>query len=265
MLKLLIFLSCLLLAQDMPRQVVSSKFKKKRTESVQAAAATVPDADDLTMIGVNLWKGRLPRPSDGSRARALVLRNGKGVDLIPELVRPDATFKKGDNVRIEIEAGRHGHLYLLNQELCGKKAHETLMIFPSQHLRKGQTKVGPTIIVDVPNWSDSPPFFELDQSCKPSVDRIFILFALTPIPELKAGSTPLLITEDELERYRKLYYVPSPKRSVASQKRLPTAGEVDATQNGKPLPAEAPIPQTVFLVDQKHGRPVMVSMDLRVE
>jgi hypothetical protein len=248
--------------QDATRDVVNTKFRQQR-----AGVQTVAGESRSTLIGVNIWRGRPSRPSDQTTVRSLLHKAGQQISLTPELAAPGTVFSKGEFIRIGIEVAREGYLYLFNQELCGTKAaHEPVMIFPTLHLRRGDNRVRPGFIVNVPSWSDEPPFLEIESHCPGSSDRLFVLYSPTPLPDLRPGDTPLRIDPARFEQWTRLYgdKAASPV-SIANAGRAATAEEKLASTGGPLLRPADPVPQIVFPAQPAKDQPVMVSFDLRVK
>src|SRR5206468_2537319 len=88
-----------------------------------------------------------------------------GRSFVAERVEGTTLFKPGDRVRVSIESGRRGYLYLLDREMYADgSTGEPYLIFPTDRLRDGDNRVRAGRVVEVPALSDSPSYFKMTSS-----------------------------------------------------------------------------------------------------
>lgn len=254
----------MLVGQGDPRALLNHAFRQQRQTSGGAAASSssVATSAERIMIGVNVWRGRPARESDAPGIRSLVHRPGRSIYLTPELIGPDTLVSPGDHLRVGIEAAQEGFLYVVNQERCGDgTAQRPELIFPTMHLRHGNNRVRPGLVVEIPGWRDEPPYFELQSHCPGSAERVAILFSRQPFEGLTAMDEPQTIEAARLDQWIAKYGTRI-ERSAGETGRVITIAETSAGTTA--LTPSDPVPQIVFQAAGGAQAPVLVYFDLKV-
>jgi hypothetical protein len=102
------------------------------------------------------------------------VRNGKDHEA-PFPAGTDTRFENGWKVRINLSSPQSGFLYLLAREAAVKGEDRLRMLYPAPS--SGSVVVEPNQVV--------PADLRFDQN--PGVERVIIVWALNPVPELEAA------------------------------------------------------------------------------
>jgi hypothetical protein len=270
------------LAQDGTRQLWNSEFRKSRPPGKQASpppqvtyhpvgpvnpgpAPAVPQ----TMLGVTLFRLRVPKPQDHQGARLLVIeKTGEKRDLLPERVEANTVLSNGDRVRLSVEVPGNGYLYVVDREQFGDgTTGDPYLIYPNQLTRPGDNTVAPGRQIEIPDRRDEPSYFTIRPS-RPgqSAELLSLIVTPQPLPGLKIGDQPLLVD--------KLYPEWEKKWGVAAERyeqdggvgRPWTEREKQAgNTTGALLTQDDELPQTLYRVKARTGSPMLVQVALRIQ
>ncbi len=230
------------------------------------AAAQLADS----LVGVTVWRLRRATNSDEGSQRALVFQNGDD-SLIAERVHSRTVFRPGDRVRVSIESGRSGYLYLIDRELYADgSTGDPYVIFPRARIRGGENRVSAGRLVEIPALSDSPSFFTMRQSRPDHVgDELIVLVTPKPLTDLALGSSgPLRLPRArmaELEKGGATLAVQELGASGASGLSYTAAEKAAAGDDTRMLTYDGPLPETLYRFDASLNQSVMVRVPLHVK
>ena len=180
-------------AVDRERRLWNAEFRDARPAAAAPPSGAVVKGgpakagqDRGLLLGLTTWRMREPRPGD--RARMLVHESNTGpvVELTPERMAAGAQLTDRDRVRISVEPGRAGYLYIASREVYADGSRgDTYLLFPSRRIRSGSAKVNPGELVEVPEASNSVPYFTLKRS-RPDQkgEELLLLLSQDEIPNL---------------------------------------------------------------------------------
>lgn len=237
------------------RQIWNEAFREKRPGAAKSAAKAETPAkasgghfQDLadSLVGITVWRAEGP--------------DWKRVDA-------DRPLAEGQRVRIGIETARTGYLYVVNREqYAGGALGDPVLIFPTLRIRGGDNQVRGGRLVEIPAWSDSPPYFKLSRGRPDQVGELLILLVTNqPLPGVKAGAEAVRLSAQQVAEWEAQW-----SRSV---RRLTARGEVgklyaeaeqEAGMRTRMLQHSDPLPQTLFLCDAKAGQPLLLSLQLQI-
>ncbi len=236
------------------RQVWNEAFRQKRPGATKTAARPAPPAKGLpsqdlgdSLVGVTVWR------AEGSE--------WKRIDA-------DRPLAAGQRVRIGIETARAGYLYVINRErYAGGTLGDPVLIFPTLRIRGGDNQVGGGRLVEIPAWSDKPPYFDVTRSRPDQVGEVLtLLVTRQPLPGVKVQMDSIRLDPQQVAGWEKQW--------AKGVRRL--SAKADAGQSYRPAEREAgertrmlqhgdPLPQTLFLCDAEPGNPLLVSVPLPIE
>jgi hypothetical protein len=235
-----------------------------RPTAVGPAGAAVDMAESL--VGITVWRLRAVRPSDAALGTVRFSVGGK--DLIAERVEIGAPLAPGERVRIGIESGRAGFLYVIDREqLSDGSTGDPYLIFPTQRIRAGDNRVAPGRLIEMPDLQDTPQFFTLQASGSDHVgELITVVLTTKPIPGLEIGRNALKLTHAQVDAWEKAWAAPTRRIELPRGAGLPyTAAERDAGASAtRLLTHEEPVPQTMYQVASKPGEPLLLSVPLGI-
>lgn len=247
--------------------------KYKRVTPPIAKAAPSPAAPPIsdTLVGVTLWRLRRATTSDGSASARMLVHEAASdsdVEWIPERVGIDQTLQPGQKVRLSIETPRTGYLYVIDREIYKDgKLGDPYLIFPTSRTRGGDNKVGPGAVVEVPSQTDNPPYFTIQKSRLEHIgESLIIIVSAEPLSDLTIGDKAVELSTEQVEKWvsewgaavERIEEVGNSggKYSLAEKAAGGSATEV--------LTQDDPLPQSIYRVDGKVGKPTLVTVGLRI-
>jgi hypothetical protein len=214
------------------------------------------------MLGLTTWRMREARAGD--RARMLVHESNTGpiVELTPERMAAGAELTDRDRVRISVEPGRSGYLYIASREVYADGGRgDAYLLFPSRRIRGGSSKVNPGELVEVPEASNAVPYFTLKRSRAEHVgEELMLLLTQAEISGLIVQSGQLKIDAAMVAEWLQKWssgvkMLDSPELKGAAL----TPAEQRAGADSARLRPEDPLPQLLFQVPAA-GREAMLAM-----
>jgi hypothetical protein len=264
------------------RQLWDDAFRQKRTQGRPRPAAPAPavaparsrptpsTANPLALadqlVGLTLWRLRPVRPEDEGSA-AMVWASGDE-RLTAERVSAESGFAPGARVRLAIESGRNGFLYIIDRERYEDGSlGEPFLIFPRLQIRGGDNRVRAGRVIEVPDLADAPPYFTLRRS-RPDHEGelISVLVADAPLAEVAPGHEAVRLGRAMVEAWERRWSVPVRRlEAKGAGGALYTRGEREAAgAAARLLTYEEPLPQTLFHVQAPPGQPLLLKLDLAV-
>src|SRR5882724_10517057 len=238
----------------------------RRTGQTNLAGGRKPAPASSEEIGVTVWRLRPSRSGD-TGARMLVLDGLKQAEWTPERIEADTPLNIGDRVRLTIESPRPGFLYIIDREQYPDGSFgEPMMIFPTLRTRRGDNRVAPGRLIDIPAQEDQYSYF----TAQPAGGRrdqkaevLTIILVPQPLP-LQIAAQPLKMAEGQITGWEKLWGgVAERLELVGGAGRIWTMEEKAAgAALGRQLTQAGPPPQTVYRVARKAGGPLLVTVPL---
>ena len=172
-------------------KTVKPKRRYKSTTPEIAAPATAP----ATVVGVTIWQ-LAPSRGAGQGARLLVHEGPQTVEWVAQRVDSGKSLTQGAHVRLSVESGKRGFLYVLDREkYADGSTGDPYVIFPTSRLSGANNAVRAGVVIEIPSQDDSPPYFTLKQSRSDHVAEVLsVLVTPSEIPDLKIGREPLKLS-----------------------------------------------------------------------
>jgi hypothetical protein len=229
------------------RRLWDEAFRRKRVEAGQESErARTGEA----YVGVTVWRLRPAAPSGAGPASAQITVAGS--DWLAERVETGTRLAAGERLRLGIESARRGYLYVLDtEEYADGSRGEPHLVFPTTRTRGGDNRVAPGRLIEIPDLSDTPPYFSIQRSRKDHMaDVLTILVTQRPLASVRPGRVPLAITREHLARWERTYGAPAARIELPDGAGRPyTAAErAAASSNTRLLAHDDPLPQTLIRI-----------------
>ena len=286
---LLVLVSSLMLsaqttALDRSRGLWSTEFRKARVDAAKTplaprvvTGATIRarpapalmakrDKPEPALIGVTLWHLKPSKDSDSPAVRAIVHEKGNRPHT-PVRVSSQTQFFEGDHLRLTIESGRTGYLYVVSSERYkdGTMGPQQL-IFPTTRLRGGDNRVRAGYPVEIPSNSDDPSYFTMRRSRPDHLgEEILFIVAPEPIAGITIAEDPIELSGSMVKAWQdkwltKVQSIEAPE----TQEQPLTPEEVKLLRAGSAFQDTDPLPQTLYRVDSQPDQPMLVSVQLNM-
>ncbi len=260
------------LRQKRPASTPGKRIKYRRVTSPMATAKTATalpaDQGEGAVIGLTFWRLRPSTEADDRETRMLEHRVGNkpDVQLTAERVEGNTAFSIGDRVRLTIESPRKGYLYVIDRERYENGSLGTPeLIFPTLNIRGGDNQVSAGRMIDIPDQSDKPPFWWVNPRQANLVgEELTIIVIDQPLAGLSIGREALKLTEQQVTEWQKKWAAGTEQIEMeGGAGQVYTKTEKDAGANGtRMLTQDDPLPQTIFHVMVKPGKPLLVIVPL---
>ena len=249
----------------------------RRYRVVSPPIAGKPAATALE-LGVTLWRLRPMVATDDPTVRFLDQSDDtSGLDTPPqsltgERVSTDTQLKEGDRLRLSIEAGQRGYLYIIDREqYTDGSLGDPYLIFPNTQTRQGNNRVEPGSVIEIPAQTDRNSFYtiRLKETGTGKVlagDVLILLVTPQPLTEIEIPRRTLKLTTDQLAGWEK-WKVSTEKLDLEngagqSYSKIEKQVGADASRH---LDQGDPLPQTVYRIAAKPGTPFWVTLPLVVK
>jgi len=266
-------IACACLAQDSEvrtRQLWDTTLLTQRppaqaaTPAPKQTKAAAPAVRGL--VGVTVWRLRPSRSTDRREIRALIQDAGKESEWTPERIPADAPLQEGQRVRISVESGEEGYLYLIDRdEYADGTKSEPYLIFPTTRTRNGDNRVKAGVVVQIPAPEDDPSYFKVERSRADQVDEVItILVSPKPIAGVGLTANRRKLAEDTVLNWEKQSQTKAYRLEAAGQAgKVLTVAEQQASR-GTVLTRGDPLPQTMYRVESKPGDTLMLRVPLKI-
>ncbi|HKQ74380.1 MAG TPA: hypothetical protein VJ810_11870 [Blastocatellia bacterium] len=242
----------------------------KRTTPPLPQGASSPDSIRNAVIGITVWRLRPSNNTDN--ARILVKKNGK--NLTPERVEAVAKFSEGQALRLSIEIPRTGYLYVIDREQYADGSFSIpYLIFP-HNPGSNVNRVTAGRVVEIPNQTDDQAYFEVEplregRKSRQTAEVLTVIVSSTPLKDLPKGAadgSPLKLPEALVEKWEKEWsaQVERLEKEDGAGAAYTTAEQAAGASSTKRLTQDDPLPQTIFRVAVKPGKPLMVKLPLKI-
>jgi predicted secreted protein len=237
------------------------------SSNTSTTASTIPLS--AAKVGITIWRLRPAKPSDGE-ARILVQENAKETQWTPERISATTELHINDRVRLSIEAPHNGYLYVVDREqYIDGSLGDPYLIFPTLRTNGGDNHVSPGKLVDLPAQMDNPNYFTLIPS--PSredqvAEVLSIIITTEPLENLQLANKPLKLSKSQVEKWEKQWETSVEQYELeggVGQTWSKEEKEASAKGTGRYLTQEDPSPQTVYIVEGKNNKGLLVTVPLR--
>ena len=258
------------------RALWDSAFVQQRPAAAPAAAKTVaapkpvPLAAGLKgdLLGITVWRLRRSAAGDEAGSRVLVHDENTTQEWTPERVSTDKPLAEGQRVRFSIEAAREGYLYIIDREQYSSGAlSEPYLLFPTRKIRGGDNRVVPGTVIEVPAWTDSPPYVRLQRS-RPdqTAELLTILISPQPMTGFEIGNNTIKLPAGQVAEWEKKWTVRTERlEAPRTAGKTYTSAERKAATDAKPMTQVDPVPQTLYRVEANKDEPLLVNIPLLLE
>jgi hypothetical protein len=246
----------------------TSRYKRTTPPLPKKVASTAPMRD--TVVGITVWRLRPAQQTDD--ARILVKKSDKS--WTPERVEAGAKFSEGQMLRLSIEVPRAGYLYVIDREqYADGSLSDPYLIFPHDPA-SDENKVTPGRVIEIPNQSDEQAYFEVKSlrgvQAPQTAEVLTVIVTTAPLKDLPkrvAGEDqPLRLPKATVERWEKEWSAQVEQLELEDGvgRAYTTAEKAAGANPSKPLTQADPLPQTIFRVAVKPGKPLMVKLPLKI-
>ncbi|MBL8215229.1 MAG: DUF4384 domain-containing protein [Bryobacterales bacterium] len=275
----LLWIACAAMLGAQTRGIVPEDLIKARPAPAAAKPAAAPKpryqpvgappvltAANVKQVGVTIWKLR-PALAADQGARILVQEPASTLELIPERVGSGTALNAGDRVRISIEAGSSGYLYVIDRERYASGEGDAYLIFPTTRTRGGDNRVTAGKLIEIPAQEDQPNYFTLRRSRPDQTgEELLVIVSEAPLDGITIGPSAIKLTAAQVRQWE-LDGKGKVERFELSggAGKAWTRSEQQAGQSGtRVLTQEEPPPQTVYRVAPGAGKPALVRVELRM-
>jgi hypothetical protein len=243
----------------------------KRTTPALPKNDLGPDSLPEAVVGVTVWRLRPSQNTDD--ARILVKKGGK--NWTPERVEADTKFNEGQALRLSVEIPRTGYLYVIDREQYADGSFSApYLIFP--HNTTGEeNRVTAGRVIEIPSQSDEQSYFEVKSvreggQSPQTAEVLTVIVTPTPLkdlPKRAAGDdSPLPLPKATVEGWEREWGARAERLELEDgMGQAYTRAEHAA--GGNPtnrLTQDDPLPQTIFRVAHKPGKPLLVKLPLGI-
>lgn len=238
------------------------------TSNVSTAASDIPL--DAAKLGVTIWRLRPANTADKG-ARILVQENAKGTEWTPERVSAGTELRVNDRVRLTIESPRAGYLYVVDREQYADGSFgDPFLIFPTSRTRGGDNRAEPGKLIDIPAQEDNPNYFTLIPSPSrqdQTAEVLSVIVTTEPLENFEPSDRPIKLSRSQVEKWEKQWGTRVEQYELeGGAGRTWSKEEREAARAGvagRYLTQEDPSPQTIYLVEGKNNKGLLVTVPLR--
>lgn len=223
-----------------------------------------------SVLGVTIWRLRPSNASDEVRefvhTRPQGQTGGESVGLTAERVEAGTPLGVDERVRISIEAPRTGYLYVVNREkYADGSSGPPRLIFPTGRTLDGNNRVRPGRLITIPAHADDPPYFTVRPNPRRRdqvAELLIIIVADSPLnlpPAADAVTLPAALVDGwqrawgtDFERFEQ----------EGGAGAAITTRESAGTDDRRELTQDDPVPQTIFNVRSRLGKPLLINLAL---
>lgn len=258
-------------------RVKETQTAKPRTECV-SSAQVVANADlplSSQRVGVTIWKIReAQRGYNGARILWHPEESKAVVEYQAERISGDPVLAYGERVRLGIESPRDGYLYVFDREIYQDGSlSAAYMIFPTTRLRDGNNRIRANRPIELPALFDKPFFFEakkvgLDPKKTLVGEVLSIAITDKPITGLSDFDRDAAqVSPTNMDLVERLYAGRAEVFDLEDGVSQPYwEAEREAANSGARLLTHSdPVPQTFYLVEDKHNGGLLVSLALKYQ
>jgi hypothetical protein len=237
----------------------------KRRSSYRIATPNVPVENVAadTVVGVTIWRLRPAKRVD-SGERLIVHDDSATKEYVPERISAATKLVQGDRLRISVEGGRAGYLYVINREqYADGTVSEPYLIFPTTRTGGGDNTVAIGRLLEIPAQDDSPPFFTMKKSRPDHVAEVVsVLVTPTPLEGVQITDKAQKLTDAQVAKWENSWGSSVGRLEMAMAGQAWTKEEKESPTRA--LTASAPAPQLLFYRSMvKPNEPMFVKLRLQ--
>lgn len=247
--------------------------KYRRATAPIAKASPTPGDPPVsdTLVGVTLWRLRRAMPGDAKTAARMLVHepvSDADVEWVPERIGVNQNLQPGQKVRLSIETPKTGYLYVIDREIYKDGSlGDPYLIFPTTRTRGGDNRVGPGAVIEIPSQTDAPPYFAIQKSRIEHVgESLIVIVSAEPLAELKIGDKAVELSTAQVEKWvaewgaavERIEEVGNPDTNYSVAEKTAGASATEKLTQGDVLP------QSIYRVDGKSGKPLLVTVPLRI-
>lgn len=263
--------------QKRPAPKAKPKPKKtpryKRVTPPIAKASPAPGSPPVsdTLVGVTLWRLRRAMPGDGATAARMLVHEAASdsdVEWVPERIGINQNLQPGQKVRLSIETPKTGYLYVIDREIYKDGSlGDPYLIFPTTRTRGGDNKVGPGAVVEIPSQTDNPPYFTIQKSRLEHVgESLIVIVSAEPLTDVKIGDKMVELSTAQVEKWvaewgaavERIEEVGNSEGEYSLAEKAAGGAAAEKLTQGDALP------QSIYRVDGKSGKPLLITVGLRI-
>jgi hypothetical protein len=246
-----------------------SKPQVSRTYRFAASKTDKPVARSrrsvISHLGITIWRLR-PMTTKDQGAKIVVKENDKLSEWVAERVEVDTVFNRGDFVRLSVESPLIGYLYVVNQDqFADGTTGDPVVIYPWGGMARGDNRVQPGRITDIPGQEDVPSYFRAKPTSANQVGEL-LTFIVTKTPlDLRISDEPLRISKTQFAQWRRSWKSDSERFEMeGGAGELWTVKEQQAASRvrTRQLTRTDPAPQTIYRVATPNSTGFFVNVRL---
>jgi hypothetical protein len=220
------------------------------------------------LIGVTVWQLRPSRPADPQAVRAIVHEKSANRPHTPVRVSSQTRFFEGDHLRLTIESGRAGYMYVVSRErYADGTAGPHQLIFPTTRLRGGDNRVRAGYPVEIPSSSDDPSYFTMQRSRADHIgEEVLFIVAPQPIAGVRIGENAIELSDALVKAWQAKWVTKVQSIDAPAEQEQPlTPEELKLLRAGSAFQESDPLPQTLYRVEGESDQPFLVAMQLKMK
>jgi hypothetical protein len=227
----------------------------------------LPATSNDALVGITLWRFRPSQSSDDPQVRSLIHEEDRSSQWTPERIKADTPLHEGEMIRISIETARTGYLYVIDcEEYADGSKGEFYLIFPELRIRNGDNHVTAGKVIEIPASDDKPPYFKVRRGRADQSDELLtILISPKPLEQVRVANQRLHLSAEQVAKWNRDWKTSTYRLEATGEVGKPsTLAEKLAGSGDKILTQDDPVPQTMYFVEAKPGKPLLVEIPLSV-
>jgi hypothetical protein len=244
------------------RRLWDEAFRRQRAGA--SVDERVPAGGEI-YVGLTLWRLR-PSTPPSATASSSNAAEGNGGEWIAERAETGLRLAAGERLRLGVESARRGYLYVLDtEEYADGSRSEPRLVFPTIRTRGGDNRVAAGRLVEIPDPSDTPPYFSIRRSRTDHVaDVLTVIVAPHPLKGVVPGREQVLVKREQLALWERAYGAPASRLELPDGAGRPQspAELAAAASTTRLLAHDDPLPQTLFRIESPAGGGAWVQLSL---
>jgi hypothetical protein len=253
---------------DKPPQQIKTGINKNSSETISSGSS---NDNVIGKVGLTLWRHVQAKGENGTKGLGTGQATATGKQNFKdewERLESSSLLKPGEQIRISIESLSHkGYLYIIDREQYTDGTFgEPKLIFPTADMASNY--VIPGRVASIPPVSNDPFTIEIwgkDKTLK--ADLLTIIVSPTMLmDQSQLEPQPRTLTPAEVALLEKNWTIETRKLElIGGAGQLITEVEQEAAKGlgtGAGLAQDDPPPQTVYEINVKPGKPIMIKVPL---
>jgi hypothetical protein len=243
--------------------------QQSKTYRPASSGSTKPSARRRSaasaQLGITIWRLR-PMTARDKGPTVLVKEGEQSSPWVAERVASDTVFNRGDFVRLSIESAHQGYLYVVNREqFADGTTGDPFLIYPWSGMVRGENRVQPGLIVDIPSAEDDPSYFLANPTTENQpAELVTIIITKAPL-NLSLSGKEATIPRDQFAQLEKSWSANNQRFEMeGGVGQLWTEAERQAASRfrARRLTRSDPAPQTIFRIEASNNRGYLVNIRL---